>query len=417
MKASWLSQARATMGRAYFGWWIVAGAFALQGLQSALFMQVFGTYGAVWHQEFGWSATAIATLYTLKQGVGAVVSPFQGWLLRRLGVQQVLRAGVTLVGASLVGLSLARGSAAFGSIFLAASLGLSLCGFLPLSTAIVNWFETRRATAMALMQTGISFGGLVVPLVTLAIVHFGWRDTMAVSGLVFAVVGLSVSVLFGRDVPPPETWESRVVAHAATTREFSVGSAIRTSSFWLLSIGHAAALMVVASVTVHLVVYLVDGEAYSLAFSGVVIAVMTGCAGAGQLMGGYLGDRFDKRHIAAFAMAGHAAAIGALSLAGVGPSAVFAFAVIHGLSWGIRGPQMQTLRADFFGRKAFAAVMGLSVPVITIGQVLGPLLVGVVRDTTGSYGPGLAVIAGAALVGAVAFLVAKPPSPRRISSP
>lgn len=417
MKSSWLSLARESMGRAYFGWWIVAGAFTLQGLQSALFMQVFGTYSAVWHQEFGWSATAIATLYTVKQVAGALVSPFQGWLLRRLGVQQVLRVGIVLVAASLVGLSLARGTATFGSIFVVASVGLSLCGFLPLSTAIVYWFETRRATAMALMQTGISLGGLLVPIVTLAIVHFGWRYTMAASGILFGLIGLSVSTFFGRKWPVAESGEVDPAKPTFDAPDFTIGSAIRTTSFWLLSVGHAAALLVVASVTVHLVVFLVDSEKYSLAFTGVVIAVMTACAGGGQVMGGYLGDRFDKRRIAAIAMAGHAAAIGALSMAGAGSAAVFGFAVIHGLSWGIRGPQMQTLRADFFGRKAFAAVMGLSVPLITVGQVAGPMLVGIVRDTTGHYGPGLAIIAGGALLGAAAFLLAKPPVQRHQPSP
>jgi len=401
------------MGRTYFGWWVVAGAFALQALQSALFLQVFGTYGAIWHQEFGWGTAAIATLYAMKQVVGAIISPFQGWLLGRLGVQKVLRVGVVLVGASLVGLSLVRNSAAFASIFVVASLGLSLCGFLPLSTAIVDWFETRRATAMALMQTGISLGGLAVPVITLAIVSHGWRATMGVSGVLFGVVGLSVSPLFRREGPPLQPFEGYARSRRGDPPEFSVRHAIRTSSFWLLSVGHAAALLVVASVTVHLVVYLVDGEAYSLAFTGVVIALMTACAGAGQLMGGYLGDRFDKRHIAAIAMTGHAAAIGALSLAGMGPAPVYAFAVIHGLSWGVRGPQMQALRADYFGRRAFAAVMGLSVPIITVGQVLGPVVVGVVRDTTGTFGPGLLLIAAGALLGSVAFLLAKPPVPAR----
>ena len=34
------------------------------------------------------------------------------------------------------------------------------------------------------------------------------------------------------------------------------------------------------------------------------------------------------------------------------------FAVLHGLAWGIRGPQMVAIRADYFGAKSFGKIMG-----------------------------------------------------------
>ena len=37
-------------------------------------------------------------------------------------------------------------------------------------------------------------------------------------------------------------------------------------------------------------------------------------------------------------------------------------AVVHGLSWGLRGP---TLRADYFGRRSFAQIIGFASPLIT----------------------------------------------------
>ena len=401
---------RRVLARRSFGWWVVGGAVVFQMLQSGLFMQVFGAYASLWKTEFGWSATGMAGVYTAKQLINGVSAPFQGWLIRRLGTPRVLVVGASLTGLSLIGLSLAHASLAFAAAFGAASLGMSLCGALPLTSSIVQWFRRRRAMAIAFMQEGMSIGGLLVPGVTLAIVAFGWRDVLALSGVAFIVVGIPVAALF-RPVPPQRDTTRQGPADEATRGSYGTLAAVRTKAFWLLSAGHASALLVVAAVTVHLVVFLVDGHGYSLAFSGFVIGLMTLALGVGQLLGGFLGDRFSKRWVAAGAMLGHATAVLFLLAAAAGPVLVYAFAVTHGLAWGIRGPQMHALRADYFGTRSFAQIMGWSVPVLTVGQVAGPLLVGVLRDATGTYEWGLLAIAVGAVLGGVAFALAAPPAP------
>ena len=41
--------------------------------------------------------------------------------------------------------------------------------------------------------------------------------------------------------------------------------------------------------------------------------------------------------------------------------AVAGFVVLHGVAWGVRGPFMQAMRADYFGRNAIGMIMGLMV--------------------------------------------------------
>jgi hypothetical protein len=49
-----------------------------------------------------------------------------------------------------------------------------------------------------------------------------------------------------------------------------------------------------------------------------------------------------------------------------------AFAVLHGVAWGLRGPFMQAMRADYFGRNAIGMIMGLSAVIVAMGQIAGP---------------------------------------------
>ena len=67
---------------------------------------------------------------------------------------------------------------------------------------------------------------------------------------------------------------------------------------------------------------------------------------------------------------------------------VIAFAILHGLAWGVRGPLMQAIRADYFGRSSFGVIMGFSTLIIMVGLVAGPLVAGVLADATGGYEKG-----------------------------
>jgi MFS family permease len=88
---------------------------------------------------------------------------------------------------------------------------------------------------------------------------------------------------------------------------------------------------------------------------------------------------------------------------------VVAFAVLHGAAWGLRGPFMQAIRADYFGRSAIGMILGLSFMIIVIGQVGGPIIPGIFADITGNYRVGFTVIALLAGLGSIFFVLAKKP--------
>jgi len=89
------------------------------------------------------------------------------------------------------------------------------------------------------------------------------------------------------------------------------------------------------------------------------------------------------------------------------------FAVLHGASWGVRGPLMSAIRADYFGAASFGTISGLSSMVLMVGMMGGPLVAGIIADRTGSYVPGFQILAGLAALGSVFFVLATPPGPPR----
>jgi sugar phosphate permease len=276
------------------------------------------------------------------------------------------------------------------------------------------------------MQTGMGVGGLMVPLIAWSIAANGWRSTAFWSGALIIVAGLPLCQLFRRrpedygEVPDGLRHQEAVLqadSDASAKREphperveFTSREAMRTPTFWYISIAHAASLLVVSALQVHLILHLTDGLGYPLQRAASIFALMTAVTMLGQLGGGFLGDRFNMRFLLTSCMIGHAVAIFTLAWARSLPIVVLAV-ILHGISWGVRGPLQHALRADYFGRGSFGAVLGFSSMILMWGTMAGPLIPGVLADRYGSYQLGFTVLAVLAAAGSVLFLMARRPTP------
>jgi MFS family permease len=305
------------------------------------------------------------------------------------------------------------------------AVGSSLGGFATVMVALVGWFNRHRSKAVAISQMGNSIGGIGVPIVVLCLEAFGWRTTALLSGIVILLVGLpAVQIMKHRPAEIGETVDGATGTVESGTalkpifderRDFTAREAMRTRAFWLISIGHGFALLAVSAITVHLVPHLTGDLHYSLANAGLVVALMTTFQMLGQVSGGYLGDKLDKRMISTSCMVAHG--LGLLIVAYASNIwMVVAFSVLHGLAWGIRGPMMVALRADYFGPSSFGTIMGFSSMIIMIGMSTGPVLAGYLADIYGNYKMGFTVLAFAAFLGSFCFLAATAPTPRASSA-
>ena len=398
---------------------MVGAGCGLQFLQAGLLHHAFGGYLAVLQDDRGWNKTQLSGAAALQQMESAVVGPLLGWFMDRFGPQGVIRLGVVVFGTGFILLSLVDTLLQFYCAFVIVALGSSMCGFFPINVALINWFERRRARALSILSVGMALGGIFVPLVGWSLVTFGWRVTAAASGVVAMAIGLPLSMVMRRRpedhgetvdgfAHPPGSGSAR--ADAASNRDFTAREALRTPAFWLLSLGHGFALFVVAAVNVHAIAHMKEGLAYTVSGAALVITLVTAFQLGGVAIGWAIGDRFEKRFIAAACMLMHM--LGLLSLTyATGAPWVIAFAALHGVAWGLRGPFMQAIRADYFGRSAIGMIMGLSFMIIVIGQIGGPMIAGILADATGNYRTGFTLLALLAGVGSMFFVLAKRPAP------
>jgi sugar phosphate permease len=401
----------------FYGWRMVAAGGGIQFLQAGLLHQAFGAYFALLTEEFGWSKTALSGAAAMQPMEAAVLGPALGWIIDRFGPQGMIRIGIVTFGVGFMLLSRIESLAGFYGAFLVIALGASLCGFFPINVAVIHWFEKFRARALSVLSLGLAIGGVFVPVVAWSMQAWGWRATAFGSGLLAIVIGWPLARLFRRrpedvgatidGLPPaaPQAGE----AQGPGQREFTAREALRTSAFWLLSLGHAFALLIVYAVSVHAITHMKEGLGYSLGEASLVITLMTLSQVGGVLVGWWIGDRYEKRYVAAACMLMHASGLLMLTYAN-GTAMLVAFALLHGGGWGLRGPFMQAIRADYFGRRSIGMILGLSALIIVIGQIGGPILAGIFADLTGNYRMGFTVLAALAGVGSLFFLLARRPA-------
>lgn len=409
----------------FYGWKMVFAAASLQFIQSMMLHQAFGAYVAVLIQDKGWSKTSVSGASAMMSMEAAIIGPILGWFLDRFGSRGVIKLGVILFGIGFMLLSQIDSLLGFYGAVVVIAIGSSMAGYFPLNVGVIQWFEKKRARALSMVGLGLALGGMFVPVVAWSIQTLGWRETAFGCGVVAIVVGYPLACIFRRR--PEDFGETvdglgaprgkveldgkQVAAPQVAEKpepEFTAKQALRTQAFWLLSAGHGVALIIVTAVNTHAINHMRISLGYTIAQASFYITLMTGFQVIGVLLGGVLGDKLQKNRVAAVCMTMHMVGMLMLTYA-LGPIMLVLFAVFHGLAWGIRGPFMQAIRADYFGRKSIGMILGLSAMITAVGQISGPLLAGIMGDATGNYDLGFTVLALIAGAGTFLFWFAKPP--------
>jgi MFS family permease len=411
----------------FYGWWLSGVAALVMVLGTVPFFQGMPAWNVALENHFHWSRGQLALAFSLSRVEGSIMGPVAGYLIDKLGPRRMVLVGLLILGAGFLLFSQVRQLWQFYLAFVVMSMGVGLGTWLPMMTALNNWFVRRRSIAMAIAMNGFYIGGVVlVPALAWAIDpgqpdRIGWRATAAAIGLVIIVLAFPISRLVRNR---PEDYGSLPDGRPATPRvagatspgrlspgqelEYTWQQALRTRAFWLITMGHACSSIVIVTVTVHLGLMLSD-RGFSLPLVGWVVAVYTAVGGVFTMVGGYVGDRVPPKAALFGFSALQSAAIIVLLLAHSMPMALL-FAVLLGIGVGGRTPLTTAIRGVYFGRRAFASITGVSMVPMNVLLLLAPWFAGYMFDTTGTYTIPFIVVAVVSGLGSGFFLLLGPPA-------
>jgi MFS family permease len=394
---------------------------------------------------YGWIIVAVAavamvgTLPGRTQGLGLITEP----LLRDLGVSRVAYAQINLV-ATLVGslfcfgigpLIDRRGSRivvtilalALGGVVLVMSRTSSVAALLILVTLtrgfgqsalsvvslamVGKWFRRRLTRAMAVYAVVMSVGFMIAfPLTGVLVVSRGWRTAWGAIGLGL-VAGLApLAWLAVRSEPEALGLEmdGGVESAPGAGPRATLVEALATPAFWVFALAAAVYGLVASGVGLFNESILAErGFAPVVYHQALAITALTGLAG--NFAAGAFADRGSLRHVMVAALIILTAALAALVHV-TRTAHVFAQAVAMGISGGFVMVVFFSFWGKAYGRAHLGRIQGAAQAMTVLASAVGPLLLALSVEWTGSYaGAFYALAGGVAALSAAAAIVPMPP--------
>ncbi|HET9492055.1 MAG TPA: MFS transporter [Methylomirabilota bacterium] len=400
--------------------WVVVGVSATVNSLAWSVRSTFAVFYVALLGEFAWRRGEAALGYSLSWLLLLVFSPLAGWLYDRWGARLLVPAGGILLG---VALALTGHVTTLWQYYLAFGVlaGAGIAGIqMPAAAVVSRWFVRSRGVAMGIISAGASASAIVFyPLNTWLIVTFGWREALAIFGLLVAVVTIPLAAFFYRD--PPDTREhSRgltVDPPPMAGSDWTLGMALRSVPFWAVFAMWGFGVIGYQIVTTHQVAHALD-RGFSAVTLGWLFGLSGVCTVAGNVLGGALSDRWGREWVFALGSAIGMAGIGCLAWLD-GPEHFWRLLgyVVSGVGFGMRISLLAAIPTDLFAGRHLGVILGAAHGGGGLGGFIGPFLGGWLFDVTGSYRIAFAVAALAIGASALAAWIAAPRRARAMASP
>ncbi len=378
----------------FYGWWIVISAALLRFFSGGFFYYGFSVFFNPIRDTFHWSAADTSVAFTLRGVETGLFSPLVGSLADRVAPRKLMVAGWTIIGLGFMLMSRIDSLWAFYGSFVFVALGSSFGTGLVMNTTIANWFTRKRSRALALGFIGPGASGLLAPVLAFSLGEVGWRQTLFFMGVASLLVGIPLSMMFrdrpqhyGR-LPDGESTAASGGVETGAARPvsgFSAKEALKTRSFWMLSLSQLFQQMGTSAVAVHIVPYL-ESVGVPTTIAAVSVTGMTVCSLIGRLGFGVFGDFANKRYLIALSIG--LQTVGLICFAFITRDTIWllaAFLLAYGPGFGGPIPLWPALQADFFGTRSFGTIMGLMTLTSVVGGLASPIVAGWIFDVTGSY--------------------------------
>lgn len=404
--------------KVHYAWWIVAGAAALMFVTIGVGYYGLAVFLRPLQEENGWSnaivSGATGWFFVLGGITGFVIGPG----VDRRGPLRYINAGVVLMVVSVSSLMFISEVWHLYLAYTGQALAFGLSGAVAINALMSRWFVTRRAWAMSITFTGISLGGMVLaPVGTWLIERGGVQLAAPILAALVAVVALPMSLFvlvgdpasvgLGVDADAPnESVQNVALSDEVQLRAWTRAEAMRTSSFWAISIAFVIVLLAQTGFLVHQIAFLEDRlgsrNAAALALSTTAFGSIVA-----RLVVGRFADGMDKRLLTVTIIVIQGLAVLGATLID-NRVTTYVFVLIVGFTIGNVYMLQTLMTAEIFGLVSLGAVLGTMTLMSQIGSGLGPFLVGWAEDVTDSYRTPFVVTGLATIAAALLILLARP---------
>lgn len=412
--------------RFYYGWLVLGTAALGAFIATGVAQTVLGGVQDLIARDMGWERTTIAFAATAATWTSGLTMPFVGKLVDRYGPRYMMLAAALVVSACFFALS---GVNSVWQFYIAYIISRSFAGpnlqnLVP-RTVAVNFFRRKRNLALGITALNrIGGESLNLLIITLVAGALSWRAAYRTLGVIALPLCIPIFLIMRRrpedlGLRPdgdnsPNVLQARAGATPSGEFDWRLREVVRASSFWFIVWAEFLSVTTTAAVAFQLVPFLTDsGMPHRTAAFALIVSVLLG--GLSVPLWGHLSDKFTIRRLTIAVML--ATGVPTLAFAFIDvPGAGFYVSVVWGIASGGIPIVGSMMIGEYFGRRSFGAVSGLTGPFRTAAMGLGPTLGALLVNATGGYAAIFVVaVASYVVAAALTYSVRYPGVPNRVS--
>ena len=399
--------------RLYYGWVVLGvAALAMVGTLPGR-TQGLGLITEPLLGDLGVTRVVYAQINLVATLVGALFCFGIGRLIDRQGSRAVLTVLALSLGVVVVAMSQAAGLAAL-LVFVTLTRGLGQSALSIVSLAMVGkWFRRRLTHAMAMYAVAMSVGFMAAfPAVGAVVLASGWRVAWGAVGASLILVLAPLAWLLVRSSPEAMGLEvdggsTAAEEVAAANADATLGDALRSPAFWVVALASSMYGLIASGIGLFNESILAErGFAPEIYHRALAVTAIT--ALAGNFAAGALADRGALRHVLIGALVLLTGGLAALARV-VTIQHVMAQAVVMGLAGGFVMVVFFSFWGKAFGRAHLGRIQGAAQAMTVLASAVGPLLLAVWVETTGSYASAFYALAAVVAMLAVAAALVRMP--------
>jgi len=344
-----------------------------------------------------------------------------GWLIDRFGPKPIFFVGSTMVGVGFLLLGQSVNIFTFSVIYLTLITVGSVLAFSNATSALVNnWFDAKRAFAMAFYQAISSIiPAILVPGLAFLILKEGWDTAAMVCGVSILLLVTPMTLWIqntpetqgllpdGSDVSRKSITEEPTIPGYIVTG-YDLSGAFHTVSYWLLFVGSICRLTSKGGFMVHFIPILIWKEV-DQGLASIYLGLSLFLVVPFYLCFGWLADKFPKNIVLATTTMSGSAAMLVLVIAPTSNLTMYIFLIMFAISETGGSNNWATI-GDYFGRKSYGRLRGLTQFGATPGVLFAPIFAGWWFDKTSSYEFPLWCFALCGVIGGISYLLMRKPS-------
>jgi MFS transporter, OFA family, oxalate/formate antiporter len=362
----------------------------------------------------GWTATQTQIPYMMACAMFALSMVPGGRFQDKFGPKPVIMTSAVLagIGFALSGsfLSVWGLTVFYGIIF---GLGMGM-GYAAPTPAAVKWFNSKqRGLISGLVVSGFGLAPVyMAPLTEALINNFGLKSTF----FIFSIGFFSVLMVLAQFIKnPPQGYvapgEDGTGAKKTSARNYEWKEVLKTKQFYLLWVmfcfGTFAGLLLIG----QLANIGIEQAGFQSSFT--LIAIYAICNAGGRIGCGVISDKLGRTKTLLLMFVLQIAVYLAFAKL-VTPVTLMMGTAVVGFTFGGMLTLFPAATVDYFGIKNFGVNYGMVITAWGIGGVFGPLVGGIVRDSTGTYALSYIISAILSLLGAGLCLITKAPKEEAI---